>query len=247
MQIEPNVVISQFFTHMEDLLHHADTSNVDIPSKVAEQTHSLARFNVPYYVLTNDSTQEPIDNLHVVNVNLDKIYQSYPDMTLYFYRIFMTFYFLQAHPEIEKAVLTDATDVTMLNYPFDEIKPDTLYMGDETAFLFETDIILNNEGPQYLQDFFLRNGNLLPTLNLGVMAGTRAVLMEYLGMMVKLITEAKLKFKQGDERYRLRAFEMAISNYVAYEYFQDRLVHGRKVTSFFSGFQPHSSAWFKHK
>ncbi len=41
----------------------------------------------------------------------------------------------------------------MLNYPFDEIKPDTLYMGDETAFLFETDIILNNEGPQYLQDF----------------------------------------------------------------------------------------------
>ncbi|KAF0425836.1 hypothetical protein GBO86_03560 [Pediococcus acidilactici] len=247
MQIEPNVVISQFFTHMEDLLHHADTSNVDIPNKVAEQTRSLARFNVPYYVLTNDSTQEPIDNLHVVNVNLDKIYQSYPEMTLYFYRIFMTFYFLQAHPEIEKAVLTDATDVTMLNYPFDEIKPDTLYMGDETAFLFETEIILNNEGPQYLQDFFLRNGNLLPTLNLGVMAGTRTVLMEYLGMMVKLITEAKLKFKQGDERYRLGTFEMAISNYVAYEYFQDRLIHGRKVTSFFSGFQPHSSAWFKHK
>jgi hypothetical protein len=120
-------------------------------------------------------------------------------------------------------------------------------MGDETAFLFETEIILNNEGPQYLQDFFLRNGNLLPTLNLGVMAGTRTVLMEYLGMMVKLITEAKLKFKQGDERYQLGTFEMAISNYVAYEYFQGRLIHGRKVTSFFSGFQPHSSAWFKHK
>ncbi len=63
------------------------------------------------------------------------------------------------------------------------------------------------------------------------MAGTRAVLIEYLGMMVKLITEAKLKFKQATT-LRLGAFEMAISNYVAYEYFQDRLVHGRKVTSF---------------
>ena len=159
----------------------------------------------------------------------------------------MAFYFLQAHPEIEKAVLTDAGDVTMLNYPFDNIKDNTLYMGDETTFLFYSWLVINDENPQYIKDFIFENANSLPTLNLGVMAGTRATLIEYLGIMVKLITEAKLKFKKGNKDYQIGHYEMAISNYVAYKYFSDRLVHGREVSSLFFGYQKHSSAWFKHK
>ena len=247
MQVEPNVVISEFFTQMDDLLHHEDTSDVDISSKVAKQTQSLARFQVPYYVLTNEPSQEKKGNLNIIHVDLDNIYRSYPDMTLYFYRIFMAFYFLQAHPEIEKAVLTDAGDVTMLNYPFDNIKDNTLYMGDETTFLFYSWLVINDENPQYIKDFIFENANALPTLNLGVMAGTRATLIEYLGIMVNLITEAKLKFKKGNKDYQIGHYEMAISNYVAYKYFNDRLVHGREVSSLFFGYQKHSSAWFKHK
>ncbi|MBW9300540.1 hypothetical protein [Pediococcus acidilactici] len=247
MKVEPNVVISEFITNMDDLLHHEDTHNVNIPSKVAPQKKSLERFNVPYYVLTNEPNQETIDNLHIVNVDLQKIYERFPHLTLYFYRIFMAFYFLQDHPEIKKAALTDAGDVTMLNYPFDKIKPDTLYIGDETTFLFYSLLVYGDKNPWFINDFIFNNSNLLPTLNLGVMAGTRAVLIEYLGMMVKLITEAELKVQQGDESYRLGKYEMAISNYVAYKYFPDRLVHGREVTSLFGGYQKNSSAWFKHK
>ena len=135
----------------------------------------------------------------------------------------------------------------MLNYPFDKIKPDTLYIGDETTFLFYSLLVYGDKNPWFINDFIFNNSNLLPTLNLGVMAGTRAVLIEYLGMMVKLITEAELKVQQGDESYRLGKYEMAISNYVAYKYFPDRLVHGREVTSLFGGYQKNSSAWFKHK
>ena len=97
------------------------------------------------------------------------------------------------------------------------------------------------------KNFIFENANSLPTLNLGVMAGTRATLIEYLGIMVKLITEAKLKFKKGNKDYQIGHYEMAISNYVAYKYFSDRLVHGREVSSLFFGYQKHSSAWFKHK
>lgn len=232
---------------MEDVLYHADTTNVDISSKVANQADSLKQFQVPYYVLTNEPGQEPIDNLHIVNVDLQKIYERFPDLTVYFYRVFMAFYFLQDHPEIEKAALTDADDVTMLNYPFDKIKPDTLYMGDEATFLFYSSLVYMDKNPWFLKKFIFDNSNSLPTLNLGVMAGTRDVLIEYLGTMVKLITEAELKAQQGDESYRLGNFEMAISNYVAYKYFPDRLIHGREVTSLFGGYQKNSSAWFKHK
>lgn len=65
--------------------------------------------------------------------------------------------------------------------------------------------------------------------------------------MVDIITEAQLKLSQGDDSYRLSDVEMAISNYVAYKYFGDRLVHGREVTTVMDGYQEPSSAWLKHK
>lgn len=40
---------------------------------------------------------------------------------------------------------------------------------------------------------------------------------------------------------------MSISNYVAYKYFSDLLIHGREVSTIFNGYQERSSAWFKHK
>lgn len=156
MKVEPNIVISEFITNMDDLLHQEDTHNVDISEKVVEQNQSLKRFNVPYYVLTNEASQEPIDNLHIVNVDLQKIYERFPDLTVYFYRVFMAFYFLQDHPEIEKAALTDANDVTMLNYPFDKVKPDTLYMGDETTFFILFFINLSGSEALVYQKIYFR-------------------------------------------------------------------------------------------
>ena len=87
-----------------------------------------------------------------------------------------------------------------------------LYMGDETSPIFNTSIIISNDAPTYMRDFIWEN-NDLPILNLGVMVGTRDVLIEYLGIMVKLITEAEVKVKQGDASYNLGNFEMLISNY----------------------------------
>lgn len=165
---------------------------------------------------------------------------------MYFQRLLLAFDFLKAHPEIKKAALTDAADVTMLNYPFDNVQEGILYMGDETSPIFNTSIIISNDAPTYMRDFIWEN-NDLPILNLGVMVGTRDVLIEYLGIMVKLITEAELKVKQGDASYNLGHFEMLISNYVAYRYFSNRLIHGREVSTIFNGFQERSSVWSKHK
>lgn len=243
MQVEKNVVISEFIVNMEDVLYHRDNTDVNIAEKVAEQTASLAHYGVAHYVLTNAANQQDSDNLHIVQTDL---FEHYPKLTLYFYRILMAFDFLQAHPEIEEAALTDAGDVKMLNYPFDAVEDGILYMGDETIFIYDTSILIGYDGPQFIKDFIWENGHL-PILNLGIMVGTRETLIEYLGIMVKLITEAELSLAQGNDEAFIGTYEMAISNYVAYYYFKDRLVHGNQVSTIFHGEQTVSGAWFKHK
>ncbi|KAF0425847.1 hypothetical protein GBO86_03620 [Pediococcus acidilactici] len=243
MKVESNVVITEFIINMDNFFHLYDNHDVDVAEQVQDQATSLAQFDVPFYVLTNSPDPKDSGNLHIVNM---KLFEHYPDLTLYFYRFLMAYEFLLAHPEIEKAALTDAKDVTMLNYPFDKVDEGVLYIGDEWKRLGDADIIVNSSSPQYMKDFSAKNATRI-LLNIGVLVGTRDVLLEYLGIMAKLITDEQLKIQQGNENAGLDGFEMEIGNYVAYRYFADRLVHGREVTTIFKGFQEKSSAWFKHK
>lgn len=248
MKVEPNVVISEFIIDMEDSFKHADNQNVDVSQAVATQAKSLADHHVPYYVLTNADSQEGPEGTHIVHHDL---FNHFPHLSLYFHRILMAYEFLQAHPEIKKAALTDATDVVMLNYPFDSVEDGILYMGDEPFYIFATQTIniTSITGRPEIKEInnFIKENALLQTLNLGVMVGTRAVLLEYLGIMVKIITDTQLAVAKGKLEYQLSEIEMALSNYAAYQYFTDRLVHGREVTTIFDGMQRTSSAWFSHK
>ncbi|MDB8876206.1 hypothetical protein PN402_04960, partial [Pediococcus acidilactici] len=103
-----------------------------------------------------------------------------------------------------------------------------------------------NKSPYFIKKFIAEN-QLLPTVNMGLIIGTRAILLEFLGIILKLITEASLKIQQGNKDAGLGKYDMEVGNYVAYRYFADRLVHGREVSTILQGFQSVSSAWFKHK
>ena len=82
---------------------------------------------------------------------------------------------------------------------------------------------------------------------MGIIAGSRSILIEYLGIIFKIIDESSLKVQQGDATAGLGKYDMEIGNYVAYRYFSDRLIHGREINTFFQGFQTVSSSWMKHK
>lgn len=100
MKVEPNVVISEFIVNMTDDLYHKDNSKIDISEKVKKQADSLANFKVPYYVLTNGQSQENLEKgLTITHVDL---FEHYPDLTLYFYRILMAFDFLKDHPKLKR-------------------------------------------------------------------------------------------------------------------------------------------------
>lgn len=243
MKVESNIVISEFIVNMKDPFKNTDNHGINISDIVAPQAKSLFEHSVPYYVLTNGGSQEGPAGTHIVHQDL---FNHFPNLSLYFHRILMAYDFLQAHPEINKAALTDANDVTMLNYPFDNVKENVLYMGDEDFYIFGTQTITDRREIEFIDDFIVENG-LLPTLNLGVIVGTRSVLLEYLGIMVKIITDTQLAVAKGNSSYQLSELEMALSNYVAYHYFNNRLVHGRAITTILDGMQKPSSAWFKHK
>ena len=86
MKVEPNVVITEFIVNMDNIFHLYENQNVNIAEEVQEQTASLARYGVPFYVLTNSSEGGDEDNLHIVNM---KLFEHYPNLTLYFYRFLM--------------------------------------------------------------------------------------------------------------------------------------------------------------
>ncbi|WP_323052094.1 hypothetical protein [Pediococcus acidilactici] len=226
MQVEPNVVITEFIINMDNVYHDYDNTNLDVSERVKEQAQSLDEHDVPFYVLTNSPDQVvDKDKFHIVNIEL---FQHYSGISIFFYRLLMAYDFLQAHPE------------------FDNIQDDTLYMGDEWGLLGDTWIINTNNSPYFIKKFIAEH-QMLPTVNMGLIIGTRAILLEFLGIILKLITESSLKIQQGDESAALGKYDMEIGNYVAYRYFADRLVHGREVSTILQGFQSTSSAWFKHK
>lgn len=243
MNVEPNVVITEFIVDVDNFYHHIDNSNINIEQQVQKLAQSLKHFNVPLYTLTNSNEEKDAVDFHIIHMDLAK---NYTGLTVFFHRLVLAFRFLQAHPEIEKAIISDASDVTMLNYPFDSMEDDKLYMGDEWGIMGDTYVLHSDRDPFFIKKFIAEN-QLLPTMNMGIIAGTREILIEYLGIIIQLISDSQVKVQQGDNTAALGNHDMELGNYVAYRYFADRLIHGRKINTIFQGFQSISSAWLEHK
>ena len=126
------------------------------------------------------------------------------------------------------------------------MRDDKLDMGDDWEIMGDT-YDWSSDGDRFCIKKFIAENQLLPTMNMGIIAGTREILIEYLGIIIQLISDSQVKVQQGDSTAALGNHDMELGNYVAYRYFADRLVHGRKINTIFQGFQSISSAWFEHK
>ena len=63
------------------------------------------------------------------------------------------------HPEFEKVALVDATDVTVVNYRFDQVEDQFLYFGDEINYL-DAGIIKRDPKTPEMRNFFEENPEL---------------------------------------------------------------------------------------
>ncbi|WEV51801.1 hypothetical protein OZX69_03635 [Lactobacillus sp. ESL0731] len=238
-----NVVITQFFTNLYNAETKQAVKDVNIIKETQALQESVAKYGIELHTLINFKNSFPVPELQKI-VELDSVTNNATD-NIYLLRWVVTFDYLLKHPEIKKAAIVDAGDVEMMNYPFDEVDDQTLYIGDENNDLSDA-IITTDSQPDYLRNFTIRNRNL-ELLNPGVVIASRDVLMEFLAILVKLIVEDTQNKKFAPDQAHLGEYDMALLNYVCYQMFPERLCHGRKVCTVFQHSQTFTNSWFKHK
>lgn len=171
-----------------------------------------------------------------------------PSITVspYFARWIYARRWLSKHPEVKQIWCVDATDVVMLNNPFDEMQIGELYTGDENAIL-GCQWMFENHHAHWLQSWIKKNC-VSVLLNAGLLGGDRESIMRFLNLMITFWEDNRKEIyfhgcgSVGES-------DMALFNFVAYSYFSNVLTHGRKVNTVFKRYQTGSglSSWWKHK
>lgn len=153
----------------------------------------------------------------------------------YFERWLKEWQYLRDHPEINNVFVVDATDVEMVNKPFEHMQKGVLYVGDENDTLSNKWMTAMHK--EIGVNKFLRANPTKPLLNCGVVGGDRKTVMELLRKMYKYYFETL-----GADQT-----EMGVFNMLLYTEFAGRFEHGRKVTSVFKKVEVETNAWFRHK
>lgn len=153
----------------------------------------------------------------------------------YFERWLKEWQYLRDRRDISNVFLVDATDVDMIINPFNNLKNDTLYIGDEPNNKVNSNWMLTRHLEPSVNKFIREGGNL-PLLNCGVVGGNRKLVME----LCRDIYQYHFECPQDQT-------EMGIFNKLVHTKYAHLIEYGRHVTSIFKGFERHTNAWFRHK
>lgn len=148
----------------------------------------------------------------------------------YFWRWYAEYIFMR-NANLDAAWLVDATDVEMLENPFEQMQPFTIYSGDEQGSLGTNQWMIRKTKTQDIKRAIM--GSRAPILNCGVVGGSTADLME-------LCLDIWEMYSNTQGVYDV---EMPIYNYLL----KDKpVVHGAPVNTVFKA-QQTEGAWWKHK
>lgn len=155
---------------------------------------------------------------------------------------------IQEHLKVNnyrKVFIIDATDVLLLNNPFDSIKSEYIYVGDEENIVGCSWMFDNHKAPR-LQEFFEQYKNE-KLLNAGLLGGERKKVEEFISHILNIYWEIQTEAhfsKQEDSGVG----DMGVFNYVCYILYKGKLKHGRLVNTPFKSFTKQSRiSWFAHK
>lgn len=153
----------------------------------------------------------------------------------YFERWLKEWQYLRDRRDINNVFVVDATDVDMLNNPFDHIKPGVLYVGDEPAETLNNHWLLTKHREPSVNNY-LRKNLALPMLNCGVVGGERRLVMDVCREIYMY------HFNNPQDQT-----EMGIFNKLMHQKYGNMLEYGRHVTTLFKKYEAKSNAWFRHK
>jgi hypothetical protein len=168
------------------------------------------------------------------NVEFVKVETS---MNPYFQRWISYYEFILKNPQIKKFFFTDATDVEMLNSPFDNMVEGTIYTGSEPIRLWNNWMIATHNSA-FMRTFFKQYATSL-LLNAGLLGGSR----EDMRLFIYHMNNTSLG------KYNIMGnADMGLFNYVARTYFNSKLKTGPDIHTKFKSYEKSNKiAWFKHK
>jgi glycosyltransferase involved in cell wall biosynthesis len=158
-------------------------------------------------------------------------------MDVYMNRFLRAYEYLRDNEDVRRVFMVDATDVTMLNNPFDQMEIGKIYTGDEPAKL-SIRWIRERAQQEPFRTFVMSNLSL-QLLNAGIIGGSREDVMMLLHDILTMYSDALMK---GND--------MVILNFLMRTRYEHKLVHGTGlVNNRFKSFEPTEGGteWFNHK
>lgn len=164
---------------------------------------------------------------HLNTVRVESAHEAYRQRWISYYQ------HLRADPSIRYAWLVDATDVRMLNNPFEQMRPRTLYVGWEPKTV----------GCQWMRKHgtdiadWIDNNAHRTLLNAGIVGGDRPTLMRLCRSMIDM-----WHVHRSDTLH-----EMPFFNHVVYQHFPSHITGPQVATLFKHNVQDDDTAWWAHK
>lgn len=228
---DKDIVITCYFTGQPDP-ERGVTWDVDY-NHMMPLIHSL---NGQKLVILHDCFDEP-DTETVTHVCVNT------SLTAYWQKWISIYQYLLQHPEIERVFCVDATDVEMLRNPFPEMD-DLLYSGDELTRM--DDNWMRHKHPAASIQAFIRQNAEHPLLNCGLLGGSRALLIRFIGSLLDSWAENVANVRFGRDQ-TVGHTEMGLYNQVMITKFSSYLSHGRHVNTVFKKNEYNDVSWWKHK
>ena len=210
---------------------------------------SIAKANLRGIIFHNNFTEATCtrhENAHISFVRVNHHPDFNPNVFRYLvYRDFLS----QWADSIESVFVTDVSDVTLINNPFEDPlfkeHPLSLFCGDEQK-------ILDNEWMQdhsahlrsQIKDYsdYEKSFGQETLLNCGIIGGAFPVFFEFVQKLCQL--------HENYNRKNPTAYtgDMGAFNYLARTQFNERLIHGSPVNTVFKMFEiERQDCWFRHK
>jgi glycosyltransferase involved in cell wall biosynthesis len=232
-ELQP-VLLTAYFTTREDPQRGVNwsRSNPNI-EKLIETAKSHGIKTVVFY----DSIDQPdVERLQGELVEFIRI-RPFREFCTNVYRRFVFYEYLKYrhHPMV---FMVDSTDVEVLKNPFEYIKPEVLYVGNELKSINNPWLRAQFELIKLDFDAFKDEFGTYQLLNAGIIGGYYDIVLEFLAKNTDIHREESVGLQKSTD--------MAVFNYVVCKYFMDRHEHGEHINTPFK-FNKYTDAIFKHK
>jgi len=230
-----NIIITCYFTKLKDFQRNDNMFKEDV-SLLQPLIDSMKGQKL---IILNDCFENHIDGsieFFHVNTGMSRVY--------YQRWVSILEYLILNNNKINNVFCIDSTDVILLNNPFNNMKDNVLYIGDEPNKL-SCEWMVKNHSNIILQKFMKENKDEV-LLNAGIIGGSLENIVRFVSKLLSTYSDM-VSEKYFNKKEDSGDSDMGLFNYIARTYFGNIIQHGTKVNTVFKDNKKNDVSWFKHK